>query len=178
MGSSLAFSSYRRLRRSASARIVPGLIALGLVIGGDPDRAGLASAQRRPGRFEPWVVSDRPGVPALSFGQIYMVAVDWLGFFRHDVILTVSFAVEIHLGRSSYRGDREVVIHFAFTNCCACLPWGCFTNLRLVAVSWNTLAGFHVVFEPYTFGDVLAGVWFVVWCRRLTATMATACWCP
>ena len=117
--------------------LFPGLIALGLVIGGLilivrgwRDRATVPWV-----RFEQWVHSPQHLVGALGVvGSVvfYIFAVDWLGFFLTSlIILTVSFCLfGVRLGRSIViAAIATFVIHFAFYKLLRVpLPWGLFTN--------------------------------------------------
>ena len=117
--------------------LFPGLIALGLVIGGLilivrgwRDRAAVPWV-----RFEPWVSSPRHVAGVLGvIGSVifYIVAVDWLGFFLTSLlILTVSFCLfGVQLGRSIVIATiATLVIHLAFYKMLRVpLPWGVFTN--------------------------------------------------
>ena len=117
--------------------LFPGLIALGLVIGGLilivrgwRDRAAMPWV-----RFEPWVRSPRHVAGVLGvIGSVifYIVAVDWLGFFLTSLlILTISFRLfGVALGRSIViAAIATLVIHFAFYKLLRVpLPWGVLTN--------------------------------------------------
>ena len=117
--------------------LFPGLIALGLVIGGLilivrgwRDRAAVPWV-----RFEPWIRSPRhvAGVLAIiGLVVFYIVAVDWLGFFLTSLlILTTCFRLfGVQLGRSIViAAIATFVIHFAFYKLLRVpLPWGVFTN--------------------------------------------------
>ena len=117
--------------------LFPGLIALGLVIGGLilvvrgwRERATVPWV-----RFEPWVRSPRHVAGALGvIGSVifYIVAVDWLGFFLTSLlILTISFRLfGVALGRSIViAAIATFVIHFAFYKLLRVpLPWGFLTN--------------------------------------------------
>ena len=117
--------------------LFPGLIALGLVIGGLIliVRGWRERAAVRWVRFEPWVRSPRHVAGMLGvIGSVifYIVAVDWLGFFLTSLlILTTSFRLfGVQLGRSIViAAIATVVIHFAFYKLLRVpLPWGIFTN--------------------------------------------------
>ncbi|MEO8187135.1 MAG: tripartite tricarboxylate transporter TctB family protein [Burkholderiaceae bacterium] len=117
--------------------LFPGLIALGLVIGGLilivsgwRERATVPWVQ-----FEAWVRSPRHIAGVLCvIGSVvfYIGAVDWLGFFLTSLlILTTSFRVfGVQLGRSIVTAAiATFVIHFAFYKLLRVpLPWGVFTN--------------------------------------------------
>ena len=117
--------------------LFPGLIALGLVIGGLilivrgwRDRTIVPWV-----RFEPWVHSPRHVAGVLGvIGSIvfYIVAADWLGFFLTSlIILTTSFRLfGVALGRSIViAAIATAVIHFAFYKLLRVpLPWGMFTH--------------------------------------------------
>ncbi len=109
--------------------LFPGLIALGLVIGGaDPDRAWLARARNVPWvRFEPWVRSPRHVAGFIGvIGSVvfYIVAANWLGFFLTSlIILTVLFRLfGVALGRSIVIAAIATLRHSfrVSTSCCAC----------------------------------------------------------
>ena len=117
--------------------LFPGLIAVGLVIGGLIliVRGWRARAAVPWVRFEPWVRSPRHVAGALGvIGSVifYIVAVDWLGFFLTSLlILTTSFRLfGVALGRSFLiAAIATFVIHFAFYKLLRVpLPWGVFTN--------------------------------------------------
>ena len=117
--------------------LFPGLIALGLVIGGlILIVRGLRQRATVPWvRFEPWVRSPRhvAGVVGVIGSVVfYIVAVDWLGFFLTAlVILTISLRLfGVQLGRSIViAAIATFVIHFAFYKLLRVpLPWGVFTN--------------------------------------------------
>ena len=117
--------------------LFPGLIALGLVIGGLilivrgwRERAILPWV-----RFEPWVCSPRHVAGVLGvIGSVifYIAAVDRLGFFLTSLlILTISFRLfGVALGRSIViAAVATFVIHFAFYKLLRVpLPWGLLTN--------------------------------------------------
>lgn len=117
--------------------LFPGLIALGLVIGGLilivqgwRERATMPRV-----RFEPWVRSPRHVAGVLGvIGSVifYIVAVNWLGFLLTSlIILTVLFRLfGVALGRSIVIAViATFVIHFAFYKLLRVpLPWGVFTN--------------------------------------------------
>ena len=117
--------------------LFPGLIALGLVIGGLilivrgwRDRAAVPWV-----RFEPWVHSSRHVAGVLGVvGSVvfYIVVVDRLGFFLTALLI---LAVLFHLfgvrpGKSIViAAIATLVIHFAFYKLLRVpLPWGIFTN--------------------------------------------------
>ena len=117
--------------------LFPGLIALGLVIGGlIMILSGWRARAAVPWlRFEPWVHSPRHVAGVLGvIGSIvfYIVAVDWLGFFLTSlIILTISCRLfGVALGRSIViAAIATFVIHFAFYKLLRVpLPWGLFTN--------------------------------------------------
>jgi len=117
--------------------LFPGLIALGLVIGGLILLVrGLRQRATVPWvRFEPWVRSPRHVAGVLGvIGSIvfYIVAADWLGFFLTALlILTISlWLFGVRLGRSIViAAIATFVIHFAFYKLLRVpLPWGVFTN--------------------------------------------------
>ena len=117
--------------------LFPGLIALGLVIGGLllvvrgwRERAIVPWVL-----LEPWVRSPRHVAGVLGvIGSVifYIVAVDWLGFFLTSLlILTISFRLfGVSLGRSIViAAIATFVIHFAFYKLLRVpLPWGLFTS--------------------------------------------------
>lgn len=119
--------------------LFPGLIAVGLVIGGLilivrgwRDRAEATVPWIR---FEPWVHSPRHVAGVLGvIGSVvfYIVAVDWLGFLLTSLmILTISFRLfGVALGRSIViAAIATFVIHFAFYKLLRVpLPWGLLTN--------------------------------------------------
>jgi putative tricarboxylic transport membrane protein len=117
--------------------LFPGLIALGLVIGG---LILIVSGWRRRAavpslRFEPWVRSPRhvAGVGGVIGSVIfYIVASEKLGFFLTSLlILTVCFRLfGVALGRSILiAAIATFVIHFAFYKLLRVpLPWGVFTD--------------------------------------------------
>jgi len=116
--------------------LFPGLIAVGLVIGGLilivrgwRERATVPWL-----RFEPWVRSPQHVAGVLGvIGSVifYIVAVDWLGFFLTSLlILTISFRLfGVALGRSIViAAVATFVIHFAFYKLLRVpLPWGLLT---------------------------------------------------
>ena len=117
--------------------LFPGLIALGLVIGGlILIVRGLRQRATVPWvRFEPWVRSPRhvAGVVGVIGSVVfYIVAVDWLGFFLNALlILTISLRLfGVRLRRSIViAAIATLVIHFAFYKLLRVpLPWGVFTN--------------------------------------------------
>ena len=117
--------------------LFPGLIALGLVIGGLlliargwRDRAMVPWI-----RFEPWVQSPRHVAGFIGvIGSVvfYIVAANWLGFLLTSlIILTVLFRLfGVALGRSIViAAIATFVIHFAFYKLLRVpLPWGVLTN--------------------------------------------------
>jgi len=117
--------------------LFPGLIAVGLVIGGLilivrgwRERAIVPWV-----RFEPWVRSPRHVAGVLGvIGSVifYIAAVDRLGFFLTSLlILTISFRLfGVALGRSIViAAIATLVIHFAFYKLLRVpLPWGLLTN--------------------------------------------------
>ena len=117
--------------------LFPGLIALGLVIGGLilivrgwRDRAAVPWV-----RFEPWVHSSRHVAGVLGVvGSVvfYIVVVDRLGFFLTALlILAVMFRLfGVRPGKSIViAAIATLVIHFAFYKLLRVpLPWGIFTN--------------------------------------------------
>ena len=117
--------------------LFPGLIALGLLIGGLfllvrgwRDRAAVPWV-----RFEPWVRSSRHVAGVLGvIGSVifYIVAVNWLGFFLTSlIILAMLFRLfGVAVGRSIViAAIATFVIHFAFYKLLRVpLPWGVFTN--------------------------------------------------
>ena len=117
--------------------LFPGLIALGLVIGGLilivrgwRDRALVPWV-----RFEPWVHSPRHAAGVLGVvGSVvfYIIVVDRLGFFLTALlILAVLFRLfGVRLGKSIViAAIATFVIHFAFYKLLRVpLPWGIFTN--------------------------------------------------
>ena len=117
--------------------LFPGLIALGLVLGGLilivrgwRDRAAVPWV-----RFEPWVHSRRHVAGVLGVvGSVvfYIVVVDRLGFFLTALlILAVLFRLfGVRLGKSIViAAIATFVIHFAFYKLLRVpLPWGIFTN--------------------------------------------------
>lgn len=117
--------------------LFPGLIALGLVIGGLilivrgwRDRAAVPWV-----RFEPWVRSARHVGGVLGVvGSVafYIVVVDRLGFFPTALlILAVLFRLfGVRPGKSIViAAIATLVIHFAFYKLLRVpLPWGIFTN--------------------------------------------------
>ena len=117
--------------------LFPGLIALGLVIGGV---ILIVSGLRRRAtvpwlRFEPWVRSPRhaAGVAGVIGSVIfYIVAADRLGFYLTALlILTICLRLfGVQLGRSIViAAIATFVIHFAFYKLLRVpLPWGVFTN--------------------------------------------------
>ena len=117
--------------------LFPGLIALGLVIGG---LILIVSGVRKRAtvpwlRFEPWVRSPRHVagvVGVISSVVFYIVAVDWLGFYLTALlILTVCLRLfGVRMGRSFVIAViATFVIHFAFYKLLRVpLPWGVFTN--------------------------------------------------
>ena len=117
--------------------LFPGLIALGLVIGGLIliVRGWRVRASVPWMRFEPWVRSPRHVAGVLGvIGSVifYIVAVDWLGFFLTSLlILTISFRLfGVSLRRSIViAAIATFVIHFAFYKLLRVpLPWGLLTN--------------------------------------------------
>ncbi len=117
--------------------LFPGLIAVGLVIGGLIliVRGWRARASLPWVRFEPWVRSPRHVAGVLGvIGSVifYIVAVNWLGFFLTSLlILTISFRLfGVALGRSIViAAIATFVIHFAFYKLLRVpLPWGLLTN--------------------------------------------------
>lgn len=117
--------------------LFPGLIAVGLVIGGLIliVRGWRVRATMPWARFEPWVRSPRHVAGVLGvIGSVvfYIVAVDWLGFFLTSLlILTISFRLfGVALGRSIViAAIATFVIHFAFYKLLRVpLPWGLLTN--------------------------------------------------
>ena len=117
--------------------LFPGLIALGLVIGGlILIVRGLRQRATVPWvQLEPWVRSPRhvAGVVGVIGSVVfYIVAADWLGFFLTALlILTISLRLfGVRLGRSIFiAAIATLVIHFAFYKLLRVpLPWGVFTN--------------------------------------------------
>ena len=117
--------------------LFPGLIAVGLIIGGLIliVRGWRARATVPWVAFEPWVRSSRHVAGVLGvIGSVifYIVAADWLGFFLSSLlILTVCFRLfGVRLGRSILIAViATFVIHFAFYKLLRVpLPWGIFTN--------------------------------------------------
>ena len=117
--------------------LFPGLIALGLVIGGLillvrgwRDRATVPWLQ-----FEPWVRSPRhaAGVVGIIGSVIfYIIAVDRLGFYLTALlILTICLRLfGVRLGQSIViAAIATFIIHFAFYKLLRVpLPWGLFTK--------------------------------------------------
>ena len=117
--------------------LFPGLIAIGLVIGGLIliVRGWRARATVPWIRFEPWVHSPRHVAGALGvIGSVlfYILAANWLGFLLTSlIILSVLFRLfGVALGRSIViAAIATFVIHFAFYKLLRVpLPWGVLTN--------------------------------------------------
>ena len=117
--------------------LFPGLIAVGLIIGGLIliVRGWHARATVPWVRFEPWVRSSRHVAGVLGvIGSVifYIVAAEWLGFFLTSLlILTVCFRLfGVQLGRSILiAAIATFVIHFAFYKLLRVpLPWGIFKS--------------------------------------------------
>ena len=117
--------------------LFPGLVALGLGIGGLilivrgwRERATVPWL-----RWEPWVRSPRHVAGVLGvIGSVifYILVVNWLGFFLTSLaILITSFRLfGVPLGKSIViAAIATFVIHFAFYKLLRVpLPWGVFTN--------------------------------------------------
>ena len=117
--------------------LFPGLIALGLVIGGlILIVSGLRQRATVPWlRFEPWLRSPRHVASVAGvIGSVvfYIVAADRLGFYLTALlILTICLRLfGVRLSRSILiAAIATLVIHFAFYKLLRVpLPWGVFTN--------------------------------------------------
>jgi putative tricarboxylic transport membrane protein len=117
--------------------LFPGLIAIGLVVGGLIliVQGWRARATMPWVQFEPWVRSSRHVAGVLGvIGSVlfYIIASEKLGFFLTSLlILTVCFRLfGVALGRSIVIATiATFVIHFAFYKLLRVpLPWGIFQN--------------------------------------------------
>ena len=117
--------------------LFPGLIALGLTIGGlILVVRGWQERARVPWlRLEPWVRSPRHVAGALAVvGSVvfYIVAVNWLGFFLTSLLILITCfrLFRVPLGKSIViAAIATFIIHFAFYKLLRVpLPWGVFTH--------------------------------------------------